>query len=34
MARPSGLAPHVAWLDLSDPGAVLTWIRNFNRLPA
>ena len=34
MARPSGLAPHVAWLDLSDPDAVLTWIRNFNRLPA
>ena len=34
MARPDGLAPHVAWLDLLDPDAVLTWIRNFNRLPA
>ena len=34
MARPSGLAPHVAWLDLADPDAVLAWIRNFNRLPA
>jgi molybdopterin-guanine dinucleotide biosynthesis protein B len=33
-ARPDGLAPHVAWLDLLDPDAVLTWIRNFNRLPA
>jgi molybdopterin-guanine dinucleotide biosynthesis protein B len=34
MARPDGLASHVAWLDLLDPDAVLTWIRNFNRLPA
>jgi molybdopterin-guanine dinucleotide biosynthesis protein B len=34
MARPDGLAPHVAWLDLADPDAVLNWIRNFNRLPA
>ena len=34
MARPSALAPHVAWLDLADPDAVLAWIRNFNRLPA
>jgi molybdopterin-guanine dinucleotide biosynthesis protein B len=33
-ARPDGLAPHVAWLDLLDPDAVLTWIRNFNHLPA
>ena len=33
-ARPDGLAPHVAWLDLLDPDAVLTWIRNINRLPA
>jgi molybdopterin-guanine dinucleotide biosynthesis adapter protein len=34
IARPDGLAPHVAWLDLSDPDAVLRWIRHFNRLPA
>jgi molybdopterin-guanine dinucleotide biosynthesis adapter protein len=34
IARPDGLAPHVAWLDLSDPDAVLSWIRHFNRLPA
>jgi molybdopterin-guanine dinucleotide biosynthesis protein B len=34
MARPDGLAPHVAWHDLLDPDAVLSWIKNFNRLPA
>jgi molybdopterin-guanine dinucleotide biosynthesis protein B len=34
MARPEGLAPHVAWLALSDPDAVLCWIRQFNGLPA
>jgi molybdopterin-guanine dinucleotide biosynthesis protein B len=34
MARPEGLAPHVAWLDLSDPDAVLRWVRQFTRLPA
>jgi molybdopterin-guanine dinucleotide biosynthesis adapter protein len=33
-ARPDGLAPHVAWLDLGDFDAVLCWIRQFNRLPA
>jgi molybdopterin-guanine dinucleotide biosynthesis protein B len=33
-ARPAGLAPHVAWLDLGDYEAVLRWIRQFNRLPA
>lgn len=33
-ARPDGLAPHVAWLDLDDPEAVLRWIRQFHRLPA
>jgi molybdopterin-guanine dinucleotide biosynthesis protein B len=34
MARPEGLAPHVAWLDLLDPDAVLRWTRQFNGLPA
>jgi molybdopterin-guanine dinucleotide biosynthesis protein B len=34
MARPAGLAAHVAWLDLEDPDAVLRWICQFNRLPA
>lgn len=34
MARPEGLAPHVAWLDLHDPEAVLRWVRQFNGLPA
>jgi molybdopterin-guanine dinucleotide biosynthesis protein B len=34
MARPEGLAPHVAWLDLLDPEAVLRWVRQFNGLPA
>jgi molybdopterin-guanine dinucleotide biosynthesis protein B len=34
MARPGGLAPHVAWLDLLDPDAVLRWVRQFNGLPA
>jgi molybdopterin-guanine dinucleotide biosynthesis protein B len=34
MARPEGLAPHVAWLDLLDPDAVLRWVRQFNGLPA
>jgi molybdopterin-guanine dinucleotide biosynthesis adapter protein len=34
MARPDGLAAHVAWLDLEDPDAVLRWIYQFNRLPA
>ncbi len=34
MARPEGLAPHVAWLDLLDPDAVLCWVRQFNGLPA
>ena len=34
MARPAGLAAHVAWLDLEDPDAVLRWIYQFNRLPA
>jgi molybdopterin-guanine dinucleotide biosynthesis protein B len=34
MARPDGLAPHVAWLDLSDPDAVLRWVRQFTGLPA
>jgi molybdopterin-guanine dinucleotide biosynthesis adapter protein len=34
MARPDGLAPHVAWLDLLDPDAVLRWVRQFNGLPA
>ena len=34
MARPEGLAPHVAWLDLSDPDAVLRWVRQFAGLPA
>jgi len=34
IARPDGLAPHVTWLDLADPDAVLSWIRHFNRLPA
>jgi molybdopterin-guanine dinucleotide biosynthesis protein B len=33
-ARPAGLAPHVAWLDLLDPDAVLRWVRQFNGLPA
>jgi len=27
MARPGGLAPHVDWLDLDAPEAVLDWIR-------
>jgi molybdopterin-guanine dinucleotide biosynthesis protein B len=34
LARPDGLAPHVAWLDLLDPDAVLCWVRQFNGLPA
>ncbi|NIA54828.1 molybdopterin-guanine dinucleotide biosynthesis protein B [Massilia sp. TW-1] len=34
MARPEGLAAHVAWLDLEDPDGVLRWIYQFNRLPA
>jgi molybdopterin-guanine dinucleotide biosynthesis protein B len=34
MARPDGLAAHVAWLDLHDPDAVLRWVRQFNGLPA
>lgn len=34
MARPEGLAPHVAWLDLLAPEAVLRWVRQFNGLPA
>jgi molybdopterin-guanine dinucleotide biosynthesis protein B len=34
MARPDGLAAHVAWLDLADRDAVLRWIRHFHRLPA
>lgn len=34
MARPDGPAPHVAWLDLSDPDAVLRWVRQFAALPA
>jgi molybdopterin-guanine dinucleotide biosynthesis protein B len=34
MARPDGLAPHVAWLDLPDTDAVLRWVRQFNGLPA
>ena len=34
MARPDGLAPHVAWLDLLDPEAVLRWVRQFNGVPA
>jgi molybdopterin-guanine dinucleotide biosynthesis protein B len=34
VARPAGLAAHVAWLDLEDPDAVLRWICQFNRLPA
>lgn len=34
MARPEGLAPHVAWLDLLDPDAVLCWVKQFNGLPA
>jgi molybdopterin-guanine dinucleotide biosynthesis adapter protein len=34
MARPGGLAPHVAWLDLLDLDAVLYWVRRFNGLPA
>jgi molybdopterin-guanine dinucleotide biosynthesis adapter protein len=34
MARPEGLAAHVAWLDLEAPDAVLRWIYQFNRLPA
>ena len=33
-ARPEGLAPHVAWLALADPDAVLRWVRQFNGLPA
>jgi molybdopterin-guanine dinucleotide biosynthesis protein B len=34
MARPQGLAPQVAWLDLLDADAVLRWVRQFNGLPA
>jgi molybdopterin-guanine dinucleotide biosynthesis protein B len=34
VARPAGLAAHVAWLDLEDPDSVLRWIYQFNRLPA
>jgi molybdopterin-guanine dinucleotide biosynthesis protein B len=34
MARPGKLAPHVAWLDLHDPDAVLCWVRQFHGLPA
>jgi len=34
IARPDGLAAHLAWLDLSDRAAVLRWIRQFHRLPA
>jgi molybdopterin-guanine dinucleotide biosynthesis protein B len=34
VARPAGLAAHVAWLDLEDPDGVLRWIYQFNRLPA
>jgi molybdopterin-guanine dinucleotide biosynthesis protein B len=34
MARPDGVAAHVAWLDLEDPDAVLRWMYQFNRLPA
>jgi molybdopterin-guanine dinucleotide biosynthesis protein B len=34
MARPDEVAPHVAWLDLLDPDAVLRWVRQFNGLPA
>jgi molybdopterin-guanine dinucleotide biosynthesis protein B len=34
MARPDGLAPHVAWLDLADRDAVLRWISQFHHLPA
>lgn len=34
MARPQGLAPQVAWLDLLDADAVLRWVRQFNGLSA
>jgi molybdopterin-guanine dinucleotide biosynthesis protein B len=34
MARPEGLAPDVAWLDLADLDAVLRWVRHFTGLPA
>jgi molybdopterin-guanine dinucleotide biosynthesis protein B len=34
MARPDGLAPHVTWLDLNDPGAVLHWLKGQVGLPA
>jgi len=27
MAAPAGLAPHITWLDLDAPEAVLDWIR-------
>ena len=34
VARPEGLAPHVAWLALADQDAVLRWVMQFNGLPA
>jgi len=34
MARPDGLAPHVAWLALDDVEAVLRWVMRFAAVPA
>ncbi len=34
MDAPAGLAPHIAWLDLNDPEAVLGWLKGYVALTA